>query len=341
MRIYEADENTEGMKVLTFVSRLLPKAPGSLIYRCIRQKKIKVNKKRTEAGYRLKAGDAVSVWLDDERLRELSGEGDGAELSSASPTDRNSHESEEEYGLYVRIYRDLKDRIPVISEDRDIIVFDKPAGLLSQSAVYGDENLNSFLIGLLLERGETGPELLRTVRPAVMSRLDRNTTGLVLCGKTISGEQYLARALRDRSLKKYYLAAVHGITRLSGSEEAWLLKDRKENRVRVSGKPFKTGGYRISTGFERISADSEKDISMLKVELKTGRPHQIRAHMAFLGHPVLGDPKYGDRERDRKLLKGDGRLYLHSYIEELPDGRKLKTEVPERFLTLFEETGEL
>ena len=219
MRIYEADENTEGMKVLTFVSRLLPKAPGSLIYRCIRQKKIKVNKKRTEAGYRLKAGDAVSVWLDDERLRELSGEGDGAELSSASPADWNSHESEEEYSLYVRIYRDLKDRIPVISEDRDIIVFDKPAGLLSQSAVYGDENLNSFLIGLLLERGETGPELLRTVRPAVMSRLDRNTTGLVLCGKTISGEQYLARALRDRSLKKYWQYLVERIIRDDVPEE--------------------------------------------------------------------------------------------------------------------------
>ncbi|MCR5304216.1 MAG: RluA family pseudouridine synthase [Lachnospiraceae bacterium] len=316
---FEIKQDAEGIRVLKYLSRAFPKAPESLLHRLIRQKKIKVNRKRTESSYRLLNGDIVEVWLNDEKIRELSGE------DSVSDNPKREYEA-------------LKDRVSVIFEDDDIIVLDKPAGVLSQKASPDDISLNGFLTGYMLETGKTSISLLKTVRPSVLSRLDRNTSGLVLCGKTVKGEQKVSEMLRDRSVQKYYLAGVHGMPPESSEETAYLSKDNKKNMVTVTDKPLYPDSREIRTGFRCISRDRLRDISLMLVELITGRPHQIRAHMAFLGYPLIGDTKYGDRDRDRLLLSGKGELYLHSFREIFPDGKTVEAPVPDRFRKLFKET---
>ena len=229
-------------------------------------------------------------------------------------------------GIGIRGYV-FKDNI--LYEDKDVILVFKPAGILTQGAEAktrktgrfddrgekggwnrndterkggeSEVSLNDLLIEYLEETGKlsgTG----ETFRPSVCNRLDRNTSGIVVCGCSLKGLRAMSFLIHDRKLRKYYLCAVKGIIDRPGDLKGWLVKNEKTNKVKVfDDKPADPGALNIETKFKPLA--TAHDMTLLEVELVTGRPHQIRAHMASTGHPVVGDPKYGDAAFNRMIAK--------------------------------------
>ncbi len=223
-------------------------------------------------------------------------------------------------------------KIVVVYEDDDILVIDKPAGLLSQKAKAGDDSANDRVIAYLLESGQLTKEELRTFHPSICNRLDRNTSGLLLAGKTVRGLQDMAAQLRNRSVKKYYHALVWGNMTKPQHLSGYLQKDCSSNLVRVfPEKCDAEGESRIETAYRPLTHHG--DATLLEIHLITGKPHQIRAHLASVGHPILGDPKYGDPARNRELARETKikRQLLHACRVELADGRVIEADDPEDF----------
>jgi 23S rRNA pseudouridine955/2504/2580 synthase len=203
--------------------------------------------------------------------------------------------------------------------------------MLSQKAGEDDYSVNDWLRDYLLESGQMTESDLLDFHPAVCNSLDRNTSGLTLAGKTVRGLQEWSQLLKDRGLRKYYRCMTAGsfsepVCRVDG----WLKKDEKTNRVRISEKEI-PGGQQIETEYRVVGSGGS--VTDLEVHLITGRSHQIRAHLASLGHPILGDPKYGDPEINRywKQQAGITSQMLHACRVELPDGRSFQAPLPEEF----------
>ena len=192
-------------------------------------------------------------------------------------------------------------------------------GVLSQKAEKGDISMVEYIIAYLLTSGQISREQLDSFKPAVCNRLDRNTSGLLIAGKSLVGLQEMSKLLKHRSLSKYYLCIVKG--RLEGKKriEGYLSKDERSNKVKIYSQQKEDSEY-ICTEYEPIQHSSAGDISegsytLLKVKLITGRSHQIRAHLASIGHPIIGDGKYGDRRSNSYFIKKfdlNSQL-LHSY----------------------------
>ena len=196
-------------------------------------------------------------------------------------------------------------------------IVNKPAGILSQKAKPSDLSLVEYFQQYLLETGAISEQELETFHPAPCNRLDRNTSGLVLCGKSLAGLQALSEALKLRTLKKYYLALVLGKADRPGHQKAWLSKDTKTNQVKVSTGQVPESSP-IETAWEPVWSNGEE--TLLKVELITGKSHQIRCHLASLGYPLAGDPKYGNARWNRRLKQEYGlkRQFLHAWQVEFP-----------------------
>ena len=238
----------------------------------------------------------------------------------------------------------------VIYEDRDILVINKPAGLLSQKAAQDDISVVELLINNLLSRGEITREQLKTFHPSICNRLDRNTSGVLVCGKSLRGLQDMSELIRGRSVKKDYLAVACGEVREGQNIKAYLIKDHAGNKVRIveypqntakleakGSKPVNTGKKKIDeyhtgrqdaefidTEFRPVYTDGGH--SLIMVRIHTGKTHQIRAQMAALGHPLCGDVKYGGAKAESGRFP---RQLLHAYSLALPDGRRFIAPVPE------------
>jgi 23S rRNA pseudouridine955/2504/2580 synthase len=226
--------------------------------------------------------------------------------------------------------------LQVLYEDQDILIADKPYNMLSQKAKPEDVSANEYLLGYLIRSGALQPEDFATFRPSVCNRLDRNTTGLLLMGKSLAGSQRLSEYLRDRSVRKFYRAIVEG--KIEGGEHlsGWLLKEERTNQVKIFSQEVE-GAARIETAYEPIACTD--GVTLLEVHLITGRTHQIRAHLASLGHPIIGDPKYGDFACNRKVREAfhvDHQL-LHAYRLEFPDGSQYIAPMPKGFQCFFPE----
>ena len=242
-------------------------------------------------------------------------------------------------------------KIAVLYENEHVLLADKPAGILSQKAVSADLSLNEWLIGYLLVSGALQEDDLTYFKPSVCNRLDRNTSGIVLCAKTLQGARLLGDILRDRTLHKYYMTYVKGTITEERLIEGYLQKDETRNRVSVepadqnaaSAVPESLRHAYIKTGYRPVRTEGDK--TLLEVELFTGKTHQIRAHLAGIGHPVLGDYKYGDRAwndvyRSRFQVRAQ---LLHAYRVVFPQldepfadlsGREFIAELPEIFARL-------
>ncbi len=268
--------NDAGQRLDKFLSKAFPDLPFSLLYKSVRTKKIKVNRKRAVPSQILSAGDCLQLFLRDELL----GNPEKAERGA--------------------LLRGIRMRPTVLYEDENILLLDKPIGL----SVHEDEGnkINNLLLQLqayLFERGEYDPDNEQSFAPALCNRIDRNTAGIVIAAKNAEALRLMNEMIKARKIDKFYLCAVHGHPNPEGAtRSAYLLKNADENTVRIFDKDPPRGALSIKTRYRTLA--KEGDLSLLEVELLTGRTHQIRAHMAHLGHPLLGDGKYGVNRLDRE-----------------------------------------
>lgn len=308
MQLIRIEENDAGQRFDKFLHKCLPQAPTSFLYKMLRKKNITLNGKKAEGKEILSLSDEVKFFLSDETFEKFAGK-----------------ECAEDYSEYEKAYKHWK-HIEVVYEDHHILVLNKPLNVLSQKAVPEDISLNEWLIGYLLAKGTVTADSLKRFKPSVCNRLDRNTTGLVLAGKTLAGSQMLSKALKERTVHKYYRLYVKGRLEKEQTIEGYLLKDSTTNKVHISkeaskgkgraekktGKPVDKEAY-ILTAYKPIKLFQDK--TLLEVELITGKTHQIRAHLASIGHPLIGDFKYGDKgfnQRYKDRFQVQSQL-LHAY----------------------------
>lgn len=290
------------------LKKFLPEAANSFIYKMLRKKNITLNGKKAEGNEILKEGDVVKLFFSDETFEKFS----GAKTDSFAAI------------------RGLKDTLNVVFEDASFIVINKPAGVLSQKAALSDVSINEIALKHLLVKGELTEDSYKLYHPSVVNRLDMYTTGLLLFAKTYEAARYLSDSIADRSTEKYYLTVVDGVVEQACDLEGYLCKDENANIVSVSDT--ETEGYSYcKTGIAPLFTYKGK--TLLEVRLYTGRSHQIRAFLAHEGYPVLGDPKYGNKELNEKLrgTYGIKNQLLHAYRLRLPDGREFKAMPPSVF----------
>ncbi len=277
-------KNDAGQRLDKFLTKNLPNLPQSLLYKYIRKKRIKVNGKRAEISTRLSEGDVLDLYINDEFFEK------------PEPTYDFLHAGT---------------NLNILFEDKNVLVLDKPVGLLAHP---DDREYVDTLIGrvkrYLYEKGEYDPEAEQSFTPALVNRIDRNTGGIVLAAKNAEALRVLNQKMKDREIHKFYLCAVHGTPKPSqGLLKGYLWKDEKKNRVYVY-KDFKPGSKTIETKYRVLK--SAENMSLVEVELLTGRTHQIRAHFASIGCPLVGDGKYGNNQNNRKQ-GGRRKQFLYSY----------------------------
>ncbi len=304
MRELIVKELEAGQRLDKFLHKYLKEAPNSFLYKMMRKKNIVLNGKKVSGNEQIKEGDSIKLFLSEETIDKFTGQPSKDVLTAP----------------YIKAYSELNG-IQVVSEFKDVLFINKPAGILSQRAEGTDLSANEWLIGYLLDKGEITTEELQTFRPSVCNRLDRNTSGLLVCSKTLLGSQNMAAILKDRSLHKFYRCLVHGKCELDGVYEAFLYKDEKNNKVTVYNDfeqvpaNLNTKVKSIKTGVKPVKYYNNNNCTELEIELFTGKTHQIRAQMEKLGYPLIGDVKYAGKESKTKT---QGQM-LHAYRLVFPE----------------------
>ncbi len=333
MQIFTIKENEAGQRLDKFLAKYLALAPKSFFYKMMRKKNITLNGRRCEGNERLALGDEVRFFLSDETIRKFQKSQAESQMprieSQKSRAESQMPQAEAPKSQAGRPDRaafktaeSLRARWPygwkILYEDGHIMLIDKPAGLLSQKAKESDRSLVEEIIDYLLVSGQLTPEQLKTFRPSVCNRLDRNTSGLIVAGKSLAGLQIMSQAFKDRSLEKYYQCIVAGRLTREQRIEGFLQKDERTNQVKVTSVETK-GSLPIRTAYTPMAGNEA--YTLLEVRLLTGRTHQIRAHLAAIGHPILGDLKYGSRKVNDAVQKRYGirSQLLHSWKLVLPE----------------------
>ncbi len=326
MRSFTINSNDAGQRLDKFISKSTYGMPKSLMYKFIRTKRIKVNRGRAHENDMLKVGDIVEMYIPEEFF----------ETASETVTD----------------YSRVKLVPDIVYEDENILLCNKKPGILVHTGDEGDrdradaderETLIYALTAYLVNKGEYQPENEASFAPALCNRIDRNTGGIVILAKNAAALRCLNEAIRENRVHKRYLCAVHG--RLTGERtlRAYHRKDHRTNTVSITSD-MKPGSREIVTHYKALSYNAELDLTLVEIALITGRTHQIRAHMEFIGHPLLGEGKYGVNRDDRRLGYSSQALYSYAVEFELDDpvfsylnGKVYK--VPDkcvRFMELFE-----
>ena len=324
MQQFIIEKNEAGQRLDKFLHKYLKEASHSFLCKMLRKKNITLNNKKAEGKEPLKEGDCIRFYFSEETFLKFRGE--EKKRDSSWLYSQNSDWTSE----YQKACCSLKG-IEIIYENQDILLLNKPAGILSQKAGRMDVSLNEWLIGYLLKQGTLTDRQLDTFKPSVCNRLDRNTSGLVICGKSLRGSQKMGQLLRERSVHKYYRTFVKGIIRKPAHVRGYLSKDRAQNKAifKSALKPEDREFDLVETRYIPLAHYGE--ITYLEVELITGKPHQIRAHLSWLEHPVLGDFKYGDKAFNHSLsgFKPQWQL-LHAYRLEMPYLEEPFRELSER-----------
>lgn len=271
MRELTVGKNDAGQRLDKFITKALD-IPMSLLYKSIRTKKIKVNRKRAEISTKLCEGDTIQCFLAEEFFEKK---------------------------VTKRSFESITPHLNIVYEDENIMLLNKPAGVSVHEDDKGSTNtLITHVQSYLFGKGDYNPDDEHSFAPALCNRIDRNTSGIVIAAKNAMALRVMNEKIKNREIDKFYLAAVHGIPKPErATVTGFLKKDEKNNTVRVWDKN-PGGAKEIITKYQVIAKGS--DTALVEVELLTGRTHQIRAHMAHIGHPLVGDGKYGVNREDRQ-----------------------------------------
>ena len=298
-------EGESGQRLDKYLGKYLQEAPKSFLYKMMRKKNITLNGKKAQGNEILKAMDEIRLFLAPETIEKFQGE--------------------EKKGVYRKL------DIPY--EDDQVLFVNKPAGILSQKASREDISLVEYITGYLQNKEGAEAEMGGGFRPGVCNRLDRNTSGLVAAGKTVKGLQSLSECFKNRSIHKYYLALVKGAVRKPAHIRGFLKKDEKENQVTIWDREV-PGSLYIETRYKPLEISGKGD-TLLEVELLTGRSHQIRGHLAAMGHPVIGDRKYGENKCNNRYDREYGvkSQLLHAWKLVFPKEEGVLEGLSERTVT--------
>ena len=316
-------EKNEDQRLNKYLERLLVNSGSGFIYRMLRKKNITLNGKKAAGNEILKNGDVIKIFFSDDTYEKLTGKPEEKHVS-------------------------FPDESRIIYEDPDILIYNKPAGMLTQKAGESDVSVCEYLTGYLMKKGEADSNSLSEYRPSAVNRLDRNTSGLVLCAKNLKAARVLSKMIKERLVKKEYICIVRGKVMEGAGLKGYLKKDVRRNTVALTEDP--EDGMYAETAYTPAGFCDTLNASVLMVDLKTGRTHQIRAQLAASGHPLAGDAKYGSAVWNEELKKKYGIRHqlLHAYrltfpqdCEELEQlsGRIFEAEAPFAYLYAGEEKG--
>jgi len=286
MQKYTITEREDGLTLEKYVRKVLNTAPLSFIYKLFRKKDVKVNGHWEDRKYIVHTTNEIAIYVTSDQLEEFN------QKNTYAPNDM------------------IKDW--VIYEDEQILLINKPRGVLVQKGEYTHQKaLDQMVIEYEMSKGEYNPEIENAFVPGPAHRLDRNTSGIIAFGKTHQALEYLFHLLKERdAIGKHYLTLVYGKIEKDGYVDVPLLKDEETNTVRVAYK--EKGGKSAKTIYKVV--ENLGDYTLLDVTLVTGRTHQIRVHLAYIHHPVMGDSKYGDFKINNEFSKEFGlkNQFLHA-----------------------------
>lgn len=314
MKSIIVSENEAGQRLNKFLNKYLNEAPNSFIYKMLRKKNITLNEKKASGNEKLEKNDLIQLFLSDETIDKFSN------------------------NKFKKVHADLN----IIYEDSHVLFVNKPAGILSQKAKDTDISIVEHILSYLIDSNQMTIDELQTFKPSICNRLDRNTSGFIIAGKSLLGLQVMSRMIKERTVQKFYRCIVKGNVKEEKYLKGYLLKDEKLNKVHIDSKPIANSKY-IETKYNPVYHTEE--YSILEVELITGRSHQIRAHLASIGHPIIGDHKYGDARINLFYKKqlGINHQLLHSYrivipqLTELPNlsNKEFVAKEPEYFSEFY------
>lgn len=318
MKQFIITENEAGQRFDKYLAKLMKDAPKSFFYKMMRKKNITLNGKKATGNEKLEKDDEIKLFLSDETFEKFAGS--------------------------VKVKKAVC-KLDIVYEDEHVLFINKPAGMLSQPAKEEQTSLVEYLLGYLEAKGDVTEETLKTFKPSVCNRLDRNTSGLVAAGKSLAGLQELSKFFHDRTIHKDYLCIVKGQVKDEAHIKGFLHKDTKTNKVSVY-ETMREEALPIETKYTPLASNGK--MTLLKVRLITGRTHQIRAHLASIGHPLAGDTKYGEEGFNRYFKEKYKLKYqlLHAFQMQIPEiegklqylsGKTLTAELPDYFAQMIRE----
>lgn len=307
MREFWIQKNEAGQRLDKYLKKHLSHASANFIYKMLRKKNIVLNDKKASGSEKLNINDNVKMYLSEETYQKF----------TSSTEERNRMEE---------LPKLQRESLPfqILYENDDIIIINKPAGMLSQKAKQEDISANEYILSYLLLSGGIKEAELNTFRPSVCNRLDRNTSGILIAGKTLKGLQEMSKGLKAGGIEKYYRGMVEGVIEGPYRLKGYLHKDEERNKVYIMAEPKSKEDKWIET--EYVPIRNFPDATLLEINLITGRSHQIRAHLASIGHPIIGDYKYGAAKR-----KGIRAQLLHAYRICLENKEEIIAPLPKEF----------
>lgn len=333
MKQFTINKFEAGQRFDKYLAKRLPNASKSFIYKMLRKKNITLNEKKATGNEKTVLGDIVKIYFADETFDKF--------CAISSESDKNNKVKTNNTASKVESYESIINRckgynLNVLYEDDDILLINKPTGMLSQRAEKDDISLVDYVTAYLLDTKALTLDDLETFHPGICNRLDRNTSGIVVAGKSLKGLQEMTKAFKERTLHKYYICIVSGCIKERKLIDGFLLKDEKNNKVTIyeASQPHSDDALPIKT--EYIPVCQGKDITLLKVNLITGRSHQIRAHLASIGHPLIGDKKYGKADCMLSKKYHIKSQMLHNYELIIPDyPLNITTDIPNEFVNVL------